>query len=86
MGRSKAVREREECKECESCVASCPLFFQVADEELADLKGSGRLGGNDKNDKLDTDDPGCGMPMLDGCSLYTSSKTAIESSKVRIIQ
>lgn len=66
MDKSKVVKEREECKECESCVASCPVFFQVADEGLAQaqLKVSKRVGGNDE---LDTDDPGCSKDDAEVC-------------------
>jgi len=45
MKKSKAIKEGEECKECDSCAASCPAFFQIADEEIAQLKGSKRVGG-----------------------------------------
>jgi len=51
MKKSKAIKEREECKECDSCAASCPAFFQIADEEIAQLNGSKRVGGNDELDK-----------------------------------
>jgi len=46
MDKSKTVKEREECKECESCAASCPFFFQIEDEELTELKGPKRVGSN----------------------------------------
>jgi ferredoxin len=63
MGKSKAVKEREECKEYDSCAASCPAFFQIADEEIAQLKGSKPVG---SNDELDPDDPGCSKDDADG--------------------
>jgi len=56
MGKSKAAMEREECKECESCAASCPFFFQIADEELVQLKDSKQVG---SHGELDKDDLGC---------------------------
>ena len=51
MKKSKAIKEGEECKECDSCAASCPAFFQIADEEIAQLKGSKPVGSNDELDK-----------------------------------
>jgi len=55
MVKFKVVLEREDCTGCESCVASCPDSFEMADDGLAHMMGSTRLG---SNDELDMDDLG----------------------------
>ncbi len=64
MAKFKVVLERDECTACESCVGSCPDSFEMADDGLAQLKGSKRVG---SNDELETDDLGCSKEGAEVC-------------------
>jgi ferredoxin len=64
MSKFKIVIEREECTACESCVESCPASFEMADDGLAHLKNSKRVG---SNDELDADDLGCSQDGAEVC-------------------
>ena len=56
----------EECIAWKSYVGSFPGSFEIADDELAFLKGSKRM---KRNDELDTDDLGCSKAAAEGCAL-----------------
>jgi ferredoxin len=60
----KVVLEREECIACESCVSTCPDSFEMADDQLAQLKGATRVGSNDESD---VDDLGCIKEAAEAC-------------------
>ena len=64
MAKFKVVLEREDCTGCESCVASCPDSFEMADDSLAHLKGSRQAG---SNEELDIDELGCSKEGADVC-------------------
>ena len=64
MAKFKVVLEREDCTACESCVESCPDSFEMADDGLAHLKDSKRVG---SNDELETDDLGCTKDGAEVC-------------------
>jgi len=64
MARFKVVLEREECTACESCVETCPDTFEMADDGLAQVKGSTRVG---SNDELEMDDVGCSKEAAEVC-------------------
>jgi ferredoxin len=64
MAKFKIVLEREDCTACESCVGSCPDLFERADDGLAQILGSKRVG---SNDELETDDLGCGKDGAEVC-------------------
>jgi ferredoxin len=64
MAKFKMELIREECTACESCVASCPGSFEMADDGWAHVKGSTRVG---SNDELDLDDLGCSKDAADQC-------------------
>lgn len=64
MASIKVELERAECTACEACVEACPDHFEMADDELAHLKGSKRVG---ENDELELDSLGCVKDAADGC-------------------
>ena len=64
MAKYKVEVVRDECTGCESCVSSCPDSFEMADDGLASLKGSARVG---SNDELATNDLGCMKEGADAC-------------------
>ena len=64
MAKFKVVLEREECIACESCVETCPDTFEMADDGLAHVKGSTRVG---SNDELEMDDMGCSKEAAEVC-------------------
>ena len=64
MVKFKVVLEREECTACESCVETCPDTFEMADDGLAQVKGSTRVG---SNDELEMDDMGCSKEAAEVC-------------------
>jgi ferredoxin len=64
MAKFKVVLEREECTACESCVETCPDTFEMADDGLAQVKGSMRVG---SNDELEMDDVGCSKEAAEVC-------------------
>jgi len=64
MAKFKVVLEREECTACESCVETCPDTFEMADDGLAQVKGSTRVG---SNDELEMDDVGCSKEAAEVC-------------------
>jgi ferredoxin len=64
MAKFKVVLEREEGTACKSCVDSCPDSFEMADDGLAHVKGSTRVG---SNDELNLDDLGCKKEAAEGC-------------------
>ncbi len=64
MAKFKVVLEREECTACESCVETCPDTFEMADDGLAQVKGSIRV---ESNDELEMDDVGCSKEAAEVC-------------------
>jgi ferredoxin len=64
MAKFKVVLEREDCTGCESCVGACGDLFAMADDGLAQIKGSRRVG---SNDEWDTDDLGCSKEGAEVC-------------------
>jgi ferredoxin len=64
MAEFKVVLEREECTACEACVENCPDSFEMADDGLAHLKNSTRVG---SNDELGVNDMGCSKEAAEAC-------------------
>jgi ferredoxin len=64
MAKHRVVLVREECISCEACPENCPDTFEMADDGLAHVKGSMRVG---SNDELETDDLGCCKEAAEAC-------------------
>jgi ferredoxin len=48
MAKFKMELVRAECTACESCVESCPDYFEMADDALVNLKGLTKAGDNEE--------------------------------------
>ena len=64
MAKFKVELVRKECTACESCVESCPDYFEMADDALVNLKGSTKAG---DNEELEVDTLGCIKDAADAC-------------------
>ena len=64
MAGFKVVLERDECIACESCVSTCPDSFEMADDQLAEMKGATRTGNNDESEVSDL---GCIKEAAEAC-------------------
>jgi ferredoxin len=64
MAKFKVELIRGECTGCQVCVESCPDYFEMADDDLAHIKGSTKAG---DNDELGIDALGCIKDAADGC-------------------
>jgi ferredoxin len=64
MAKYKVILEREECIACEGCIGACSDYFEMADDDWAQITGSTRVG---SNDELETDDLGCIRDAADTC-------------------
>ena len=64
MAKFKVELVRKECTACESCVESCPDYFEMADDALVNLKGSKKAG---DNEELEVDTLGCIKDAADAC-------------------
>jgi ferredoxin len=64
MAKFKVELVRAECTACESCVESCPDYFEMADDALVNLKGSTKAG---DNEELAVDTLGCIKDAADAC-------------------
>ena len=64
MAKFKVELVRKECTACESCVESCPDYFEMADDALVNLKGSKKAG---ENEELEVDILGCIKDAADAC-------------------
>ena len=64
MAKFKVELVRKECTACESCVESCPDYFEMADDALVNLKGSTKAG---DNEELEVDNLGCIKDAADAC-------------------
>ena len=64
MAKFKVELVRKECTACESCVESCPDYFEMGDDALVNLKGSKKAG---DNEDLEVDTLGCIKDAADAC-------------------
>jgi ferredoxin len=64
MAKFKVELVRAECTACESCVESCPDYFEMADDALVNLKRSTKAG---DNEELAVDTLACIKDAADAC-------------------
>jgi len=62
----KIIHEREKCIGCGACVATCPNFWEMADDGKSKLLGS-KVNQKTKNYELETEKAGCNQNAVDGC-------------------
>lgn len=60
----KIIQERSKCIGCGSCVAVCPKYFEMADDNLASIKGGETAG---LNMELEIEEPGCANEAAEIC-------------------
>jgi ferredoxin len=57
--------ERPKCISCGSCVAVCPLYFELEESGLAHLKNSKKDAA--ENEELEVNDLGCARDAAEVC-------------------
>lgn len=64
MAKFKIVHERQKCIGCGSCAATCPDFWEMAQDGFSTLKNSEK---NMENAKRELDDIACNQEAADLC-------------------
>jgi len=64
----KIIHEREKCIGCGGCVASCPDFWEMADDNKSKLKGS-KPNSESGNFELEVTEPACNQSAADSCPM-----------------
>lgn len=64
MAGFKIVHERENCIGCGACAASCPAYWEMANDGKSKLKGSKAKGANFE---LEVKELGCNKDAADVC-------------------
>jgi ferredoxin len=61
----KIILERQNCIGCGSCVAVCPQYFEMAEDNKSHLKDSAKNA--DEAESLEIEEPGCVDDAADVC-------------------
>jgi len=64
----KIIHEREKCIGCGSCVATCPKYWELAEDGKAKLLGS-KENSKTKNYELELKETECNQEAADVCPL-----------------
>ncbi len=60
----KIIQEHSKCIGCGSCIAVCPKFFELGEDNLALIKNAQAVG---ENQELEVKDAGCAKEAVEIC-------------------